>query len=279
MRFGVCSIVRDERHHILEWLAFHALVGAEHFWLAVNDPEGETMERRLAAPIASGLVSLRLMPGDAQQLTAYAWGIEAARDANCEWVAFIDADEFLIPQVHAGLPQTLEEYEAYAGVAVNWVQFAAKNVEHRPESVLASNVWRLPLDEPSNRHVKLIARPGDLDAFRDPHSAAFRHGRFAVTQHGEPVRGPLAPITGTRVRLHHYFLRSREDFEAKIRRGRADVPPRADGQFHRSWAEWDAVTNGATEFDESAARYVPAVQDLLRRWTESSPQHADTARE
>jgi hypothetical protein len=138
--------------------------------------------------------------------------------------------------------------------------------------VLASNVWRLPLDNPSNTHVKLIARPGDLDAFRDPHSAVFRSGRFAVTQHGEPVHGPMAPITGTRVRLHHYFLRSREDFEAKMRRGRADIPPRADGQFHRNWAEWDAVTDGATERDESAARYVPAVQDMLRRWNESYPQ-------
>jgi hypothetical protein len=154
---------------------------------------------------------------------------------------------------------------------VNWVQFAAKDVHRRPEFVLASNVWRLPLDNPSNRHVKLIARPGDLDAFRDPHSAAFRHGRFAVTQHGEPVRGPMASITGTRVRLHHYFLRSREDFDAKIRRGRADVPPRPDGQFHRSWAEWDVVTNEATERDESAVRHVPAVQDLLRRWNATRP--------
>lgn len=81
----------------------------------------------------------------------------------------------------------------------------------------------------------------------------------------------MAPITGTRVRLHHYFLRSREDFEAKMRRGRADIPPPADGQFHRSWAEWDVVTDGATECDESAVRYVPAVQDLLRRWNESDP--------
>jgi hypothetical protein len=269
MRFGVCAIVRDELPHILEWLAFHSLVGAERFWLAVNDPEAEPMQRRLATAIASGIVSLRLMPGDARQLAAYAWGLEAARDANCEWVAFIDADEFLLPQVHADIPRTLEEYEAYAGVVVNWVQFAAKGVERRPDSVLASNVWRLPLDDQSNRHVKLIARPGDIDAFRDPHSAVFRPGRFAVTQHGEPVRGPMAPITGTRVRLHHYFLRSREDFEAKMRRGRADIAPRSDGQFHRSWAEWDVVTAGATECDESAVRYVPAVRDLLRRWHQS----------
>ena len=74
MRFGICAIVRDELHHILEWLAFHSLVGAERFWLAVNDPEGEPMQRRLAAPLAAGIVSLRLMPGDAQQLAAYKWG-------------------------------------------------------------------------------------------------------------------------------------------------------------------------------------------------------------
>jgi Glycosyl transferase family 2 len=277
MRFGVCAIVRDELHHILEWLAFHSLMGAERFWLAVNDPEAEPMQKRLAVPIASGIVHVRLMPGDAQQLAAYAWGIESARDAGCEWVAFIDADEFLIPQVHADLARTLEEYEAYAGVVVNWVQFAAKDIERRPESVLASNVWRLPLENPSNQHVKLIARPGDLDAFRDPHSAAFRRGRFAVTQHGEPVRGPMAPITGTRVRLHHYFLRSREDFEAKIRRGRADLPMRTDGQFHRSWVEWDTVTAGATEHDESAVRYVPAVQALVRRWHAGDPSSPQTS--
>src|SRR4051812_21283848 len=129
MRFGVCAIVRDELNHILEWLAFHSLMGAERFWLALNDPEPERLEGHLAHLIASGIVNVRLMPGGAQQLAAYAWGIEAARDATCEWVAFIDADEFLVPQVHADMARTLDEYEAYAGVAVNWVQFAAKDVD------------------------------------------------------------------------------------------------------------------------------------------------------
>jgi hypothetical protein len=32
-------------------------------------------------------VAHRLMPGNAQQLVAYAWGTEAARDAKCEWRA------------------------------------------------------------------------------------------------------------------------------------------------------------------------------------------------
>jgi hypothetical protein len=76
MRFGVCAMVRDELHHILEWLAFHSIIGAERFWLALNDPEPGPLQRQLAAPVASGVVCVRSMPGDAQQLAGYAWGLE-----------------------------------------------------------------------------------------------------------------------------------------------------------------------------------------------------------
>src|SRR5215210_1944212 len=90
---AICAIFRAEAPFLEEWLTFHLTIGATHFYL-YNNESRDDFARVLRPWRERGLVSLADWPGTAQQLPVYADCVQKAR-STCQWVAFIDIDEFL----------------------------------------------------------------------------------------------------------------------------------------------------------------------------------------
>jgi hypothetical protein len=78
-----------------------------------------------------------------------------------------------------------------------------------------------------NKHVKSIVQPQfTLCPAGNPHSFLYAQGG-AVNEHKKPCPGPFnEPATAELFRVNHYWVKSKEEYEIKLTRGRADVPSR-----------------------------------------------------
>ena len=96
--------------------------------------------------------------------------------------AFLDADEFLVLQGGGAqdAPALLRRYEAYAGLALNWVMFGSSGHEGRPEGgVLANYVSCMPAAHPAHHHVKSIVDPRRVVKPGTPHHFEYEEGAYA----------------------------------------------------------------------------------------------------
>ena len=77
-----------------------------------------------------------------------------------------------------------------------------------------------------NRHVKSIVNPASVvDLPHDPHFLGVR----TVNENHQPVTGPFSTFSGERIRVNHYWTRSRADWEDKERYA---VAPRTTADFY-----------------------------------------------
>ena len=67
---AVVAIFKDEARYLREWLDYHLLTGAEHFYLYNND-SSDDYEKILAPYVEAGLVTLIDWSGQAMQNPAY----------------------------------------------------------------------------------------------------------------------------------------------------------------------------------------------------------------
>ena len=227
---SIVACLKDERPNIKEWIDFHLGVGVEHFYLYDNGSSDGSTEV-LYPYIESGQVTYSYNTMDMCQLACYYNALTAYRDQST-WMAFIDLDEFLFAP-GGDLKTRLKDFEGKApGIAVNEVFFGSNGHETRPSGGVLHNYTKRGKE--INKHVKTICQPqfAVAPAF-NPHSFYYMNGT-AVNELGEPCQGAFnEPGTADIFRINHYWVKSKEEYRAKLERGRADVPSR-DPKFRYS---------------------------------------------
>lgn len=222
---SVCAIFKWEQPWLVEWVAYHRAVGVEHFTLFGNEEGARWEESRsiLACYVDAGLVELHQVPQTGQQRPVYNKTIEAMR-GKARWVAFIDLDEFLYPVRCETVTEVLREFEDCPALAVNWCCFGSSGLLTRPVSTLKSFVYRGCEGWTLNRHVKSIVDPMRARGFvNDPHVAEVDGG--TLDENRKPVLGPFKDYSARYLRVNHYPIKSRQDFdEVRSKRGRVDAP-------------------------------------------------------
>jgi hypothetical protein len=270
---SICAIFKNENDYLAEWLAFHHLMGIEHFYLYEND--GEEKPHAILAPfIERGLVTLRNCPGSLAQARAYDHCIQSEKN-NSRWIAFIDLDEFLFSPASDSLPKILKNYESHVALGVNWLMFGSSGWLKKPSGLTIENyTWRGKLDfvlpmphllkkdgshRQMNSHIKSIVNPKQVKNYSDPHSFLYTNNQFAVTENYKPIQGPWSEtISVSQLRINHYWSRSREECLKKIQRGRADT------NQSRTLSECeirDRLLN--EELDTEITRYINPVKQYL----------------
>jgi hypothetical protein len=245
---AICTMMRNEVGYVEEWLAHHKALGVEKFLIYVDDSSGETGDgthyllHTLAAEYGITVQSWTT-PGPVRQLKAFTAGANALR-GSAEWVAFIDCDEFL--RVDEPLAPWLRALPAWVdGVAATQLVFGSSGRLTKPnEPVLSAYRRRATVAYHEHAWFKSIVRPQAVTSWRNSHHAM---GPTYVTGDGEPLRmakhvGCSARIPERGVRLHHYMLKSREEWMAKKAKGALSD----HGEFRRftdQYAERDAHCN------------------------------------
>ena len=242
-KFCVAGIVRNEVDYLVEWVAWHRLAGFGHVILADNGSDDGT--RSLLEALADlGEVSLLYQPvleRRSQQL-AYRRILGLALGKH-DYVMFLDADEFLVheSQRHGEECRELERLVAsgdVGSVSVNWKCFGSSGLEEaRSEPVLQrfTRCGTAP-GASADCHTKSLVR---VDHVKAPycHSSTLVSAWKYVDATGDviedfvgspdgsgesdPRGGRTRSIHQGPLRVHHYAVKSREEFSRKRLRGSA----------------------------------------------------------
>ena len=273
---SICTMYRDHASYMLEWLEFHRLVGADHFYLYDNGSEDDHLEV-LAPYLEEGIVDIEQWPVYPGLIGAFDHCIEHRRSES-QWIAFIDNDEFLFSPTGAPVSEILRDYEDWPGVGVNRVPFGPSGHRTRPPGLVIENYVRRP--KRMQTVIKSIVDPAAVERCVGAHHFAYRDGRCAVDERKrtlDPTRqlpestargggkGPrpnagfTESFSAERLRINHYGTKSVEEWRQKFTLPRPDTgahrPPRnAEFQLGRLDAEAD---------DGSIMRYVPALREAL----------------
>ncbi len=265
MKSAICLIVRNEARDIAEWIAFHALLGFDALIIFDNDSDDGTDE---VIKAAGRLYDIRLHPWPGRaartQLAAYEAACAAYR-LEFDWIAFLDSDEFLLPEQDEPINTLLARFAGWSGIAVNWAIFGANGHDALPDGLITESFTR--------RADTSFFPTLDMKSCLNPHCFDLRGGRLGsycaadgtrlswlpAPEHGGALPGvTMAPPSYAACRVNHYFTRSRAHWRAKMRRGYpSDIAT-------RHMAEFDEYDRNDIE-DRSALRYLPDLRmDVAR---------------
>lgn len=234
MYLSVLVMVRSEDpRYVEEWAKHHFDLGVEHIYFLNHTPN--------PIPIPKMANTTIWDVGPARRQTKYYW--DAFKQINSHWTAVIDADEFIICK--GGLPELLEQYEKFDALVMNWLIFGSSKHQKRVYPIKENYYWRTPCTYGYNKSFKSIVKPKKVQYQKSVH---FFGGRV-VNEQCEPINGMEEamhgkPFSGSKIRINHYFTRSREDWRQRMLRGRADCNLR-----NRPWERFNETNVASSIFD------------------------------
>ena len=242
---AVAAPVRAEAAYLLEWIAYHRVLGVERFLLADNGGSDGT-SALLAKLEGAGLI-LRFDWREQRnfQLAFYRQALEAARDV-VDGLFLIDVDEFLRPSAEwfaevkqeatvapsgpavSAIAQAWLSDPGIGAVALNWAIYGSSGRAEPGDGLVIERFGRrAPQDFSVNRHAKAFVRMASCEGPTDnPHAVALRLGRY-VNSRGDDVvwdtsAGFKAGITTSVVwdvlRVDHFVVKSSGEFSTKRER-------------------------------------------------------------
>ncbi len=255
---SICAFIKDEHAYLPEWIEFHRLLGVEHFFIYDNG-SAIPIARTLEEDVCQGIVTVTPFPGRAQHIPAYQECLNTHRNAS-QWMAFIDTDEFLHPSEGEDLRSLLVGFEEHAGLGVNWVMFGSSGHLLRPEGLQIERFTMRPPDGyPPNTHIKSVMQLQHTKRALGTHHFHPVYGRRVVNECFRDIDGPFSPFSVEKIRINHYWTRSRQEFADKIGRGRSDGMP------DRVMEDLVGLDSQSTFEDRSIQRFVQPVKDRLAR--------------
>lgn len=251
---AIVAILKNEAPYIKEWIDYHFLAGVDHFYLYDNESE-DNLKEILQPYIENGIVTYIFYPGKGLQLLTYN---EAIKDYKfeCQYMAFIDGDEFIYPRENRSIKEIFYEILALnssaEGIAINWHIFGSSGQEKADFSkgVLERFLYRAKNDFDANKHVKSIVNPRCVELILNPHFVKYYENKCSINENGEIIPSFFSePCTTNKIGINHYFTKSKEEYIRKKQRGKADsIFTEYDMQLFESHNKNDVFDDGILEY-------------------------------
>ena len=217
---AVGAIFKDEAPYLKEWIEYHKLLGAEHFFLYNNESSDHYLEI-LNPYIAKGTVELfDWNEPDFQfsgQKKAYWDCIQKAR-GRVKWLAILDVDEYIVPKLEDSITALLSNYDRpeVGGLCINWQMFGTNNVAKIEKNELLIERLTLKAVEnyPENLHVKSIVRPERVVEPPHVHYFEYQPGCYHVDTNGEqlPPGSRTTTVVVDKAQINHYWTKDEHFF-------------------------------------------------------------------
>lgn len=265
MSTAVCLIVKNEVENIAEWVAHNAILGFDEIIVYDNYSNDGTTEL-LQKLEAFYPLNVRMWDDEkahlssCKQMAAYEHCL-ATDGPRLDWLAYLDADEFLIPPPGSNIADLIAQHPDDNGLAFNWRIFGSNGLNNsRGRLVMEAFDRRALLTNNTNRHVKMMFRPKEAVKLVNPHFVALETPVMGVD--GEPMTWsepgitPPDRIVSGDWKLHHYIIRSRQHWERRMARKQTDG-------MTRDWSEFDEYDRNEV-LDSSAFYQASLVHERLK---------------
>lgn len=274
-RHLLLSCMKNEGASVLEWVAYHRVIGFDHFLIFTNDCEDGTdlIWRRLEQ---MGLASFRdnhakrRIGRNKPQVRAM---IRAAEDPvyqAAEWIMFIDADEFL--NVHVGegrLPDLLAQNPEADCFMINWRLFGSSGVQDFDAGFVTEQFRQAAHpDRVQRTHAMAPKSIFRRDRFYKPNihrpaNPLDGGERVYAAASGQPIPrhwGAVSRIgTYDHAQINHYSVQSLDMLLLKFARGFAVERQMESPEEYLRARDFNHVR------DESILRHAPAVRAEVER--------------
>ena len=224
MKLFVAAIIKNEMDALLEWIAYHRVVGVSGFIIADNG-SNDGSRAFLDGLERLGIVTVLDFPdvvGQKPQLPAYERILRSCSE-DIDLLAFIDADEFLVPlDPEQSIATSLDKWfsdPSVSAVALNWSNFGSNGELFAEEGLVTERfTQRAPQQFNANKNFKSIVRPNSAIHFNNPHHVELRYGRSIDTlgndlvSHPKHGNGVSEEVVWNGVRVNHYVVKSLEEF-------------------------------------------------------------------
>ena len=207
--------MRDERpFYIDEWINWHRSIGVEKFLIFddSSDPPIQPRENVTVVPVYGWFL----------QLPVYN---NALKWLDSQWIAFIDADEFIVPHNY-DLQKTLDAYKDFSALGVNWLVFGSNGYKRYVEKPQIEKFTRREIksnnSKSSNVIKSIVQREKTIGHNLNPHSFLYSEG-YCVNENYQEIPSIYelshqSPHSSEIIQINHYFYRSEEEFREKCRR-------------------------------------------------------------
>ncbi|KAI5481825.1 hypothetical protein MNV49_000102 [Pseudohyphozyma bogoriensis] len=264
---GICTSVRGQVFDLPEWIRHHYYHLGIHSMYIFDDgtlpPLADQLsEFELGVPrsAVNFIYYSEELRSEHQQMYAYNECVRMFGRRHT-WLALIDGDEYLeMVDPTVSLQSFLREFDGKAAaVGVQWIIHNSAGQVKRPprgacRQTFTSCIADPPKEHPDdNSHIKSIVKTDQFLGMIDPHHADMKGNLTTMGELFDPVPPPgyfRYPPTRERIVLHHYAVKSWEEYEQKMRRG-------SGMDNHKGMAFWDRVEGSVSHVCDSLARYTP----------------------
>ena len=272
-RLAAALIQKNEARYLKEWIEYHILMGVEHFYVYDHGSTDGSVE--IWQPyIERGLAELTNVTGEHHpaQMTSYNDAVKRSRGV-AEYLALIDADEFLIPVKHDRAIDAIDEiFRAYeetpfkfpgscaaGGIGVNWRVYGTSDHETPADGLVIDEYrYRGPDDLMINCHIKSIVKPECVKTIINPHFAIYEEGYWCISEHGSLI--PTAFFYDSRcdiLRVNHYYTKSEQEYRER----RLGYVRKEAGR--QRLATEEEITHTNEVYDDCACRFSAAVREAI----------------
>ena len=233
LKIAIGAIVKNEADYLLEWVAYHWVVGVRHFLIASNDSTdgSNAILQKLAKLGLVTFVDFPTVGAIKPQMPAYK-KLASICPKDIDVIAFIDADEYLTP-LDGNLTiipfiETMFADSEISAIAMQWACFGSAGQLFKEEGMVIERFTRQSAKKfTANNNYKTIVRVSAIKKFRNPHYVTLKSGRYVNTA-GEDIASvaeklgvAVTPIWD-KLRVNHYVVKSLEEFViGKSRKGSA----------------------------------------------------------
>ncbi len=233
---GLCGIAKDENKYIKEWVAYHHYIGFEKIYIYDNESE-RPLFNELVDYLEREICDINRIKGFGVQNKAYNHCLKYYGH-ECEWIAFLDIDEFVCLKQDDDIRKIIFNYDEYSGVSLQWDVFSSSGHITSPSGFVTLNYMQSLGYKTIS---KCIVKPEFVDMTFTSHHFIFNKG-VSVNPNKEPAIGAYAPIAIDKICLNHYSYKSQEDYAEKLNRSDATY-----GENNpRSWESFYSQANSKT---------------------------------
>jgi len=234
---SICGIFKNEGRFLYEWLAYHEIIGIDHFFLYDNNST-DNYKEILQPWINKGVVTLIDWPYNQAQVQAYKHFYENYRHET-QWVSFLDLDEFIVPRKEIKILDWIKRNDWCPVRLIYWKMFGTSGLMQHDDSKLVIEQYHISWERLYECGKCLINTDYDIANYNSSiiHATKVRYPLLGV------IRIVLPPIN-----QFGYFVNNKFHFKWLWRSD--DVNIQINHYWSKAWDIYDAKRKKTDAFYE-----------------------------